>query len=580
MDEVESKLISKTAAEYARYHMGRTSITERKTMKQIPLKNIFILSLILGVLFSSIVHARTFRVNDTSDAVDVTPGDGLCFTAQGGRICSLRAAIMEANAWAGTDTVSFVNAGTYALTLVGTDDVAQVGDLDITAAVTIAGITGVIIDASAISDRVFDVRSAVGVNFYDMTLRGGKMLNSNGGGIFSNGGSLVFRNLVVEGNSAYSGGGLYLSGGSATVENGYNANFTSNTATYHGGAIYLSNCTFTVQTAATANFTLNSANRNGGGFVVSSNATLSLDGVTVFTSNVAEKGGAIYQSGLTTLKGTVFESNSATTSGGAGYQSSGTLTVNLSDFRNNTSDSSGGAIYQSSGTLSIEETNFSENSTTSGSGGALLSTGNSTMTLSNSLVSRNTASVGGGGLDIWLTTASLNNTTVTNNIASGGIGGGIYNHGGTLNLNNVTVYENSSSSGGGIYSVGTTTVRNSIIAHNTATVTGNDCHAFGGVPILSADFNFIGTSDGCSITLAGDDKTGTNAAPIDPLLEPLANNGGSTETHALQSSSPVINGGNSAGCGDGVTIFTTDQRGSGYSRTVGGSCDIGAYEVN
>ena len=65
---------------------------------------------------------------------------------------------------------------------------------------------------------------------------------------------------------------------------------------------------------------------------------------------------------------------------------------------------------------------------------------------------------------------------------------------------------------------------------------------------------------------------------IDPLLAPLADNGGLTETHALQAGSPAINYGDSAavaGVGD-VPLF--DQRGTGFDRVQQGRIDIGAYE--
>ncbi len=58
--------------------------------------------------------AATFTVNSISDASDATPGDGLCDI--GGSICTLRAAIEEANANAGADTIHF-SIGTGAQTL-------------------------------------------------------------------------------------------------------------------------------------------------------------------------------------------------------------------------------------------------------------------------------------------------------------------------------------------------------------------------------------------------------------------------------------------------------------------------------
>jgi len=72
--------------------------------------------------------AATFTVNSTADAVDASPGNGVCATA-GGQ-CTLRAAIQEANALAGTDATT-LPAGTYALTIAGAgEDAATTGRSD------------------------------------------------------------------------------------------------------------------------------------------------------------------------------------------------------------------------------------------------------------------------------------------------------------------------------------------------------------------------------------------------------------------------------------------------------------------
>src|SRR5688500_39081 len=48
---------------------------------------------------------QTFTVNSTADASDAMPGDGICDS--GGSVCTLRAAIEEANANTGADTINF-----------------------------------------------------------------------------------------------------------------------------------------------------------------------------------------------------------------------------------------------------------------------------------------------------------------------------------------------------------------------------------------------------------------------------------------------------------------------------------------
>ena len=71
----------------------------------------------------------------------------------------------------------------------------------------------------------------------------------------------------------------------------------------------------------------------------------------------------------------------------------------------------------------------------------------------------------------------------------------------------------------------------------------------------------------------GSDLTGTSAHPLNPLLAPLGNYGGPTQTMALLPGSPAIDAGSNALIPAGVT---TDQR--GLTRIVNGIVDIGAFE--
>ena len=80
---------------------------------------------------------ETLMVNSTLDDVDAAPGDGVCQTSTPGR-CTLRAAVMEANANLGADTIVLQPATVYTLTIAGTtEDAAATGDLDLTEQVTI-----------------------------------------------------------------------------------------------------------------------------------------------------------------------------------------------------------------------------------------------------------------------------------------------------------------------------------------------------------------------------------------------------------------------------------------------------------
>ena len=180
-------------------------------------------------------------------------------------------------------------------------------------------------------------------------------------------------------------------------------------------------------------------------------------------------------------------------------------------------------------------------------------------TASDCTFSGNFSGTGGGGIynfGDWGATAILRSCTVCSNVATGG-GGLAY--------------------GGGIATRGGTPVilQNCLVSGNRAEL-GPDISdtAFAEGLVFSEDFNLVGSTNGCTIT--GD--TTHNIYGKDPLLGPLADNGGPTWTHALLPGSPAIDHGSSNG-------LTTDQR--GLARSVdfpayydaADASDIGAVEM-
>ena len=137
--------------------------------------------------------------------------------------------------------------------------------------------------------------------------------------------------------------------------------------------------------------------------------------------------------------------------------------------------------------------------------------------------------------------STLTNCTVSGNSAQ--FGGGLESFPNTLNLlTNCTV---SANSGGGLLNNGFfpgdfTELSNTIVAGNT-----------GGPDAVSSFFsvgnNLIGVADGSSGWIASD-LLGTGLNPLDPLLAPLGNNGGPTQTMALLHGSPAIDAGHKSGC--------------------------------
>lgn len=170
-------------------------------------------SCVLVLLLATSVDAATFRVNATTDAVDATPGDGECATA--GAVCTLRAAVQEANALAGPDRIR-VPAGDYQLTRAGAgENDAATGDLDVRGRLRVigAGVASTVVDGNGL-DRVFDVQPNARVTLTKLAVRGGDAGGSgSGGGVNAGTGArLVLKRMLVEANEAFAGGGVAATG--------------------------------------------------------------------------------------------------------------------------------------------------------------------------------------------------------------------------------------------------------------------------------------------------------------------------------------------------------------------------------
>jgi hypothetical protein len=142
-------------------------------------------------------------------------------------------------------------------------------------------------------------------------------------------------------------------------------------------------------------------------------------------------------------------------------------------------------------------------------------------------------------------------------------------------LANVTITGNWGVDISGLYippgTVAPVTIQNSIIAGNFIDYPSIDRDCW--TPesgLVSLGHNLFGVLDGCESVPVDTDLYGTLAYPLDPLLGPLADNGGSTLTHALLAGSPAI---------DYIPWcdLTIDQIET--KRPQGLGCDIGAYEL-
>lgn len=352
---------------------------------------------------------------------------------------------------------------------------------------------------------------------------------------------------------------------------------------------------------------------NGGGAVQNSGGTLTVLSCR-FVGNNSPGGGAILSfNGNLTVRDSLVTANSSDDDGGGievggsiGFlvMSNCTVSGNMAGFR-------GGGMFLGAEGGSIQLLNSTLNGNTAqDAGGGVAS--QMPLTVFGCTISSNslTADGGlGGGLSHIANFASIVNSTVSGNQSRGG-GGGIYlqQPDGSMVLSNVTVVQNLADSdgtlaqldfqnGGGVLVVNPPArpagkdvaaagtpyflqLVNTLIADNQDLTTGPSALDFpdlagdGPVNMVSDDYNLIGATNGAPITPQPNDQFGSVAAPLDPLIGPLQNNGGPTLTHALLNASPANNAGDPAL--QNLPLF--DQRGPGFPRVSGSAVDIGAFE--
>ena len=282
---------------------------------------------------------------------------------------------------------------------------------------------------------------------------------------------------------------------------------------------------------------------------------------TTVSNNFADQGGGLSSdfAVLTVGTGSVVSDNEARTLGGGIASFEGALTLAEAAVTDNASREVGGvaAVF---GDLTVQRSTVSGNTAERLAGG--LGIAQSTFTIDQSLVSDNVAGLDGGGIGAFEGDGLVQNSTVFGN--TGRFGGGIYSEGATLSLESATVAGNLAVTGGGLANPDPNnggdrfvTLANTIVADNSASSKPNLAGRYG-----SEGYNVIGTTPApASFAPLASDQIGT-----DPMLEPLADNGGPTLTAALMAGSPAID--------TGMTDLPVDQR--GVARTE--PDDVGAVE--
>ena len=345
-------------------------------------------------------------------------------------------------------------------------------------------------------------------------------------------------------------------------------------------------------------------NGGGGGIFNASTGSVNINNSTLSGNvsadlNCCGGGGGIFNSSTGTVNVTDSLLSGNTNpftgrSGGAIYNTKGTVNVTNSTLVSNTAAeiAGGGAIFNANGTVSVVNSTLSGNIATVGSGGssggAIYNIAGASLTIIGSLFSNNSGKEGGAIFNSQSSATIINSTFSGNSNNTLGRGGGaIFNNGGTVTIINTTVSGNSTrESGGGVFNVANATVntKNTIVALNNASISGPDLSG----NFTSQGYNLIGKADGSTGLANGinNDIVGSNATPLNPMLGPLANNGGFTQTMGLLSGSPALDRGSATNSPSGAPI-SNDQRGlprpfdlvAVQNAPGGNGSDIGAFEA-
>jgi hypothetical protein len=365
---------------------------------------------------------------------------------------------------------------------------------------------------------------------------------------------------------------------------------------------------------------------------------VSITGLTFSNGDGTDGGSMDISKSDVRLTDLVFRNNFASGAGGAVEFDDGDLTVADSTFTDNAAGGGGGGLYFDGDTgtdddLVISDSTFDDNGAEGNGGGFYFDDGGDDLVVERTTVTNNNSSGDGGGVQLYgpdvdaARSAVIRDSLISGNAADTDQGGGLYYDGGNAVAANVgllvenstisdnlataangggvyvgdtdakvqfvsaTITENrttNSGEGAGVYSEATENIAltNTIVAGNTASGTPEDDLGSDGAVAGDGSFVINHSLIGDDLSPAGSNILNSTTAPgsnifeADPLLGPLANNGGPTETHLPALTSPVIDAGSAAGLTDDQRRLArpVDRADVVDAATSDGS-DMGAVEV-
>ena len=347
------------------------------------------------------------------------------------------------------------------------------------------------------------------IEIKNLTIKGGHLTSGNGGAIYNNMTRFFMENITIEGAKAVYGGAIHNHGAQHLT----NSTFIDNEASTSGGAIYIDggdDGSFS-STITECKFENNNCAEGYGGAIYLYLGAMRVVKSTfmnnhAFSSNWKSAGGAIYSWGSDTITGSTFIGNHAYTGGAICYAEGNSILTNCS-FINNESDDAGG--------------NDNE---------------------------------GGGAIFLGSDYPPHPSTPFV-----------------TFNSN--TLHDNFSySNGGGVYLwQGTLKIKNSLLGGNNSWNGNEDDYFFAGGTLINEGYNIVEDATGSTFNATGDiSGQQPNLFGTGKTTQTLANNGGATQTLAIESGSVAI------GVGAADATITTDQRGAIRTNLP----TIGAFEYN
>jgi hypothetical protein len=573
---------------------------------------IWMLVVSLAVLLAAVfldLPSQAFAARDAATDAVITVTTTSPEVVEDGE-CSLIEAMENANAQGlavphpdcepgseGENVIVLATDAIYTLTTAHNETNGFNGLPSITSEITIQG-NGAVIERSDADGtpefRLFRIEPTRALTINDLTVRNGLLTGTfGGGGIRNEAGRLALNRSTVRDNQSNGAAGIFNFGGQATINDSeISFNLNTSTGTFGAGLVNQPSSALLQDATTVLNNSIvtgNSSVSGGGGISINginnltSSVTLNNSLVDANTAALTGGGiatsvptGAVNQTVVLVLQGSTVSNNQSTDGNGGGISTGASGATNVANVLINNSTLSGNSA--------------TSNRVGNGNGGGLANFAGANVTLSNSTVVANSANGNGfnagnaGGIFHQGGTLQVVNSTISGNAANGlsetgGAGGGVitagFNAPASVTFLNSTIANNQArTAGGGVGTVvlaapASTTFKNTIVAGNVAPADRN-CANQGGT-VTSQGHN-LEDLDTCPFTAPGDKRK------VEPLLAPLANNGGPTETHALLPGSPAIDAG-SADCPPPLT----DQR--GVTRPQDGNmdgtaaCDIGAFEV-